>query len=67
MKRHSGKHGRYCFKVALMKEKKGSLESTGYPNGLPHWGTCLGGCRNYDQTICRSILLSRRCQPGLPN
>ena len=22
MKRHSGEHGRYCFKVALMKEKK---------------------------------------------
>ena len=22
MKRHLGKHGRYCFKVALMKEKK---------------------------------------------
>ena len=21
MKRHSGKHGRYCFKVAIIKEK----------------------------------------------
>ena len=27
MKRHSGKHGRYCFKVALMKEKKNQLRS----------------------------------------
>ena len=24
----------------------GSLENTGYSNGLPHWGTYLGGCRN---------------------
>ena len=24
----------------------GSLENTGYPNGLPHWCTYFGGCRN---------------------
>ena len=27
MKRHSGKHVRYCFKVALMKEKKNQVRS----------------------------------------
>ena len=24
----------------------GSLVNTGYPNGLPHWVTYLGGCRS---------------------
>lgn len=24
----------------------GSLENTEYPNGLPHGGTYLGGCRH---------------------
>ena len=28
MKRHSGKHGSYCFKVALMKEKNQILSRT---------------------------------------
>ena len=26
--------------------KHGSLENTGYLNGLSHWGTYLGGCQN---------------------
>ena len=25
---------------------KGSIEDAGYPNGVPNWGTYLGGCQN---------------------
>ena len=35
----------------------------GYPIGVLIWMVV----ENNDQTIFRSILLSRRCQPGLPN
>ena len=30
----------------LIWYKIGSLENTGYPNGVPNWGTYLGGYQN---------------------
>ena len=43
--------GPFIFSEVNKKKGKvdingGSLENTGYPNGLPYWGTYLGGCRN---------------------
>ena len=49
------------------KAIKGSLENTGtqmgYPIGVPIWVVV----EINDQTVFQSILLSRRCQHGLPN
>ena len=35
----------------------------GYPIGVPVWVVV----EINDQTVFQSILLSRKCQPGLPN
>ena len=59
--------GKNHFGHACASQVMGSLENTGYPNGLPHWGTYLGGCQINDQTGFRFILLSWRCQLVLPN